>query len=61
MTNRWDKVSAYARAESGQRRITGGVQSQTTERYAHNPVQSNPIRQSTAPSSRKPKAWHCLD
>jgi hypothetical protein len=41
VTNRWDKVSAHARTILGQRRITGGVQSQTSERYAHNRVQSN--------------------
>jgi hypothetical protein len=42
VTNRWDKVSAHKRTAFGQRRMTGGVQSQATERYAHNPVQSTP-------------------
>jgi hypothetical protein len=41
VTNHWDKVSAHARTASGQRHIAGDVQSQTTERYAHNPVPSN--------------------
>src|SRR6185437_1165103 len=41
LTNRWAKVSAHTRTAFAQRAITGGVQSQTIARYAHNPVQSN--------------------
>jgi hypothetical protein len=56
VTNRRDKVSAHPLTISGQRRITGGVQSQTMERYARDPAQSNRLSTQRTARPASPRA-----